>query len=555
MDKITRMTPPAPQAVLARILNEPELVAAVQTLPPAVLGKLINHIGLEDAGELVALATTSQLQQIFDEDLFRQSKPGCDEEFDADRFALWLMVMLEAGEDFTAEKLTELPEDLVTLALLRHILVISTEELAVQMAQRGTDEDLLEKALESSLSQEFAEHLVIAKKEEGWDAILSVLLALDKNHSDFLSRLLDRLSYLSRKDIDDSGGLYHLLTEEESLTADVVAEREDRRAESGYIAPSAAASLLRLIRQTELSELAAQNADPITSAYFRNLKKTPLYAQGSSVPANDTKMESKSAARTFELLSLLQESEILEEVRSPARLGGKVPDRPEFSLSDLPFAVTLRSLFDSAPEVFAQRMSELAYLTNVLVAGCSFAGRSFRSFTAASAVLAACNLGFEHLKSGNIAGPKKGARAGKPMEMLRQRSAVDLFRLGFHLAYREVSLATLGTLRDLLAEQVRSAVDRELASQFAKARNALDSALAARTPWSARRKLDILSRLFAAPIQTALLGLLDECPHLAGALRIGAASATEIETPSFVATAADIDRVQRFLHGLTMARS
>ena len=43
--------------LLARVLDEPQLVQAVRELPPRALGAIVRHIGLEDAGELVSLAT------------------------------------------------------------------------------------------------------------------------------------------------------------------------------------------------------------------------------------------------------------------------------------------------------------------------------------------------------------------------------------------------------------------------------------------------------------------------------------------------------------------
>ena len=44
--------------LLARVLETPNLAAQVRALPGPALGKLIERVGLEDAGELVALATT-----------------------------------------------------------------------------------------------------------------------------------------------------------------------------------------------------------------------------------------------------------------------------------------------------------------------------------------------------------------------------------------------------------------------------------------------------------------------------------------------------------------
>src|SRR6516225_3374003 len=70
--------------LLARMLDEPSLVTTVQRLTPHALGKIIQHVGLEDCGEILSLATTEQLRRVFDEDLWRSDRPGRDEVFDAD---------------------------------------------------------------------------------------------------------------------------------------------------------------------------------------------------------------------------------------------------------------------------------------------------------------------------------------------------------------------------------------------------------------------------------------------------------------------------------------
>lgn len=103
--------------LLQKILEEPQLVSIIQNLPTQVLGKLINHIGLEDAGEIVALSTTPQLEKIFDEDLWRNSRPGQEESFDPKRFTTWLEILGEMGPKHTADKLTEMDEDFICMAL------------------------------------------------------------------------------------------------------------------------------------------------------------------------------------------------------------------------------------------------------------------------------------------------------------------------------------------------------------------------------------------------------------------------------------------------------
>src|SRR6478609_6734258 len=126
--------------LLLRILERPGLVAAVRELPGAVLGKMIDRIGLEDAGELVALATTAQLERVFDDDLWRADRAGGDETFQPERFVLWLRVMLEAGEDHLVQRLCELPLDLVALAVHRLVLVLDMDVIEEQLSP-GDEED------------------------------------------------------------------------------------------------------------------------------------------------------------------------------------------------------------------------------------------------------------------------------------------------------------------------------------------------------------------------------------------------------------------------------
>src|SRR6516225_8719822 len=115
MTSIARTNVPTATRLLMRILERPGLVAAVRELPGAVLGKLIDRIGLEDAGDLVALASTAQLERVFDDDLWRAERAGGDETFRPERFALWLRVMMEAGESSLVRRLCELPQDLLAL--------------------------------------------------------------------------------------------------------------------------------------------------------------------------------------------------------------------------------------------------------------------------------------------------------------------------------------------------------------------------------------------------------------------------------------------------------
>src|SRR5262245_44120560 len=65
-DKPARRDATAGRGLLDRILNTPSLEHVVPRLRPDLLHPVIQTCGLEDCGEIVALATPEQLARIFD---------------------------------------------------------------------------------------------------------------------------------------------------------------------------------------------------------------------------------------------------------------------------------------------------------------------------------------------------------------------------------------------------------------------------------------------------------------------------------------------------------
>lgn len=89
------LTPRLPStALLARLIEDPDLPARIRELSSERFTALVHEVGVADAGELVALATTEQLVAAFDEDLFVNTRPGEREVFDRQRFVTWLEVLL-----------------------------------------------------------------------------------------------------------------------------------------------------------------------------------------------------------------------------------------------------------------------------------------------------------------------------------------------------------------------------------------------------------------------------------------------------------------------------
>ncbi|HEX6273973.1 MAG TPA: DUF6178 family protein, partial [Polyangiaceae bacterium] len=270
MPRLVRYEPPSPGRLLRHVLERPELVREVRELRPAELGKLIDFVGLEGAGELVALATTEQLERVFDDDLWASERPGDEPHFDSKRFAVWLEVLLEAGEQAVVERLCELPEDFVTLAVARSMLVVDIDALGIALSDAEDELEPIEKALDSLHSEEWEEFRLIARDLSVFDSLFSVLMTLDREHHALLRRLLERCASMSQEFIADNGGLYDVLTSDEMLEADARAVRDVRRAAEGHVAPSDARSFLELARRG-LGDTAER--DPVTKAYFRELAR------------------------------------------------------------------------------------------------------------------------------------------------------------------------------------------------------------------------------------------------------------------------------------------
>ena len=128
------------RSLLNSLIELPDLARTIQALPAQTFASLVRKVGVEDAGELVALATTEQLVQAFDEDLFVSDRAGERESLDVGRFVVWLEVLLEAGDEVAADRGAELDEDFVAHALGGVILVIEEDALRERLDDGDEDE-------------------------------------------------------------------------------------------------------------------------------------------------------------------------------------------------------------------------------------------------------------------------------------------------------------------------------------------------------------------------------------------------------------------------------
>jgi Family of unknown function (DUF6178) len=492
-----------PRNLLTRILETPDLARVVQGLEPALLHQLVRKCGLEDSGQIIALASTEQLMRVFDVDLWRSETTGGEEQLDVDRFGLWLEVLAEAGADVAAKKIAEMDFDFVTAALSRHLLVLDAQSLALErMAAEVLDEadeteearlDRTESALENGLSYDVGGYKVVARRGESWDALLAVLTSLDASHPAFFGRLMARCSVLASEYIVDNGGLYEVLTSEEQVLADVAAEREGRRAQEGYVAPPGAAAFLTLVRRPIGKEAVPPAWDHLTAGYFRDLDRRAKES-GEEVPKGPAPRSEGQPSDPTELqvrrfLAMLQDTGVLPASRVPLLPKGASGERDRLSR----IRTRLLEAQEHDPVAYARRTEELGYLANILIAGCSFQSRRFRTIEAADAVLAACNLGLENW----------------PRHWPEAHDLVTVFRAGWSVGYERACLHVARRLAEILAHLETD--DADIRHQLVELRGGLESQVKAGTPWRERDNLDVIAVL-DPPSWSTLLGLLDECP-------------------------------------------
>jgi hypothetical protein len=378
--------------MLTYVLDQPALVHAVRTLDGGSLGKLIQHVGLEDAGELISLASSEQLEQVLDQDLWRAANLSDDEHFDPKRFATWLAVMLDVGEEFAVRRVCALPRDLLTLAVHRLVFVFDIDAL-----MSDPPDELTEKALDSALHEEWEEFRLIARDSDAWDSLWQVLVALDQEHHALLRSLLERCADLDAEIVEEHGGLFEALSATDVLDDDVAEDRKSRRGALGYVAPADARAFLTLAAKPA----PPRQRDPMTKAYFRGLR-----------------IEQQPTADVSALVALVRELGAHDERPTTTALPtGEAP-----RVSRQLFEAAMEELRDTHLAVFDERREELSYLTNVLLAGTP--DRELRPFEALQLVLEHCSRGLQRELHG-----KSGLTAAA--EVLLRVPADVLFRLGY----------------------------------------------------------------------------------------------------------------------------
>jgi hypothetical protein len=497
------------------------LASLAPRLQPELLHRVISAYGLEDCAELVAQATPAQLSQVFDLDLWRPTRPGLDERFDAERFGVWIEVLVEAGADLAAEKLSQMPLEQLIAGFAQHVRVMDVAALAAYETSDG--ERVESRDVGDELARELGGYHVAARREDAWDAIVAVLLSLDGQYRGFFDELMSALRSLSDSDCE-LDGLDELLERRGQMMFDAASERGGRRETQGFASPSEARAFLQMSRSIRPGAVPPPN--PLARAYFRSLDSSPTFEEGSA--------RREDGDANVEAVELLTEAGVLPQ-QVPRGLLASGQDQSPGRLTQIHRYMSV--VFERDPVAYGERNAELAYLTNVLMAGCSIQSRPFTAKEASDAVVAACNLGLA--KSPSL-----------PDDYLVGHELVGVFQIGWAALHEEVATYAAKRLIQVLGRL--RCPDDETRKALRMLQFAMKKEVEAGTPWHAEPALDVIA-IFDQPAWLALVALIAECPVITDALTASVERRTraiDAHAFTFITGDSDIAVVRNFMTSL-----
>ena len=406
------------------------LPAFVQRIDPHTLKKLVDEVGIEDAGALVVHASEQQIAHLLDETIWTGARPGDPDKLSVAELLRWLDLWNGLGTQFAADKLFELGDDFCTLAFSRLLIV--------------ADGDLAPRVLDEH-SQAIGTYVVRTRVDDEWDTVQTAVAALWQDYPDFTEAVFGRLSFrhsiLKMFGEDDVAQV---------LDADAGHSHEQSREEGGYVTSIMAGSFLRDLSRADVDELALESAyDLQTQEYFRRRRqlqhaRTPRAGEDDGAGPDEREPGAKAgespideAAAEAELDQLEAELEHYERAQqhNVALLTG-----PENALADDAdkWVKTVLGQMQTDADLFDDRMDELTFLANLLISGAEHNGERLSSDAAANLAVSTCNLGASHELLLTPAPAEVGSTTDDPLEMVaamlsREPGLVKLFRIGWCL--------------------------------------------------------------------------------------------------------------------------
>jgi Family of unknown function (DUF6178) len=416
----------ASRQLLRTLTDSPALPAFVRQLPSPVLKRLIEHVGVRDAGSLVALTTTNQLREVFEESLWQALIPGEAETLRPEKFMEWLDVLLEVGPAFAVERLMDLGDTFVVLNFSPLITVFEASVLAGHQDPPPCACVLCELSERGESFLIFGDYVVVARHEDEWESIQMALEGMQDEDAEFMQRVLARCC--------NAPTVLGYADDGQALLEDETFEREQKRERSGFVTPPMAARFLKSTRMAALTELSTQTRyDPISQRYFEQLaaaKHTEAEVKSAARPEIEDELD-QATASPFELRALetaLVDAQVIGDEK-PLLLTGPADNKEAV----LPLQSYLDRLLMSNPAAFTRRLGELVFLANVLMAGSWYKGARFKEDEAAQAALACANLGLDYLLAGVGTGRPADRFDVVENALENEPGVVGLFRLGWNL--------------------------------------------------------------------------------------------------------------------------
>ena len=513
---------------LARLPHTPHLDLIVPRLPPVVLHRLVQYVGVESAADILALARPAQIARLIDEDVWR-SRGGESEALDVERFGVWLRTLVDAGTTVAADALARIDFNLTAAAFAGHVAVFDYAAVSPYLSldgewRRGRDAD-------AARTLEAGGYRVEARALLAWDAIVELLAFLHDDRPDYFHQLMRQCVRLSNSGAEEDG-FHTLLQDDEQHLAGVVDARQQRREGEGFVGAAPARAFLAGARRLDVHGPPPRR-DAVAEAYFRELAPAAgdAPADVDAAPcevAPDARQAIESAVAAF--IEGLAEAGVLDpQLRAlpgsgDAGQGGEFTGAVEGHGSSDRLVMSHVAAHDAAT-------AELAYLANVLLAGCTLRGRAFSPRDASAAAAAICNLGLEQWPRG-----------------WPDQDLVTAFQVGWRVLQDDVSLPAARHLHTALG--TFTCRDRMLQLRIAHLRTQLGRAIGDAAPWRVRDALDALLPVDAAA-WAGLVALLDECPVLHAAVGDPhAARAIEVDDVRFFSSGADVSLARAFVRNL-----
>ena len=268
--------------LIDKLISDSQYLTTIQELSAKTLVELIEKKGLEDSGEVILLATPKQIEEVLDELIWSYDDQDL-ESFSFDKFFVLLESAFILAPKALVKKIQEFDEDTFLSAMAQELLVFDLDDLFRRVG-RNEQSDLIEKAMSSIYQLEIEGFIIFSKEARNWELLTSIIAELNEDNYSYLARILERLTAITSDYVEESGGLYELLSDREQLLEDVAGEREERRAQQGFVSGAQAKAFFASFKNLSPEKIMAEDKYGwIEKEYLKNnysLEKMAAAKQG-----------------------------------------------------------------------------------------------------------------------------------------------------------------------------------------------------------------------------------------------------------------------------------